>query len=124
MTGLIISDLDKKKIEITCEKHPDYKRIYASGFWGGLTPAGDLTFDIFEEYQENPSKLVITPPSKPGEMPKEKAVFNGSDDVLYMKRLLHIGVTLPISVVPSIIEWLQGKVDQYNEIQKNIQEMR
>ncbi|WP_028973132.1 hypothetical protein [Spirochaeta cellobiosiphila] len=45
--------------EITFEfvKDPDYKMIAINGAWGGVTPRGEIKFDLFFEHVDFPEEV-------------------------------------------------------------------
>ncbi len=92
------------------EKDPMYRRIAVNGLWGGINPYGDLVFDLFEDVASYPEKITVV--TTDGISTEER--FPPKNDADYVTRIQHIGVTIPIAVVPGIIDWLQQKVQESN----------
>lgn len=96
------------------KKSEDYKRIHATGFWGGIHPTGELYFDIYEDIFPLPSESQLIQDEKGIH---EKVI--GQKEVV--ERILHVGVTIPMAAVPSLIEWLKQKMEIYEKEFKNRQ---
>ena len=47
----------EKEITFQFEKDPEYHVITANGAWGGLTPRGELKFDLFFEHIDLPDEI-------------------------------------------------------------------
>jgi len=93
---------------IKFEKAPDYKRCHATGFYGGINPFGELVFDITEDIVEPPDEIELVPHDTDPSIRVEKPIQKETQ----IKRMQHVQVTLPISAVPSIIEWMKEKLSQ------------
>lgn len=104
-----------KTLEIEFVKDTNYRRIYASGFWGGINSSGDLFLEIFEDVMRNPQALKVSPDGI------EERV--GDSDIVKVDRILHMGITLPINSVPTIIKWLQGKLEQRVQVKEIISQL-
>jgi len=57
------TDSGKRTITYKYERHPDYRIVYANGAVGGVTPRGEILFDLFIEFVGIPDETVhsITP---------------------------------------------------------------
>ncbi|MBN1686303.1 MAG: hypothetical protein JW852_06585 [Spirochaetales bacterium] len=53
----------KRTVTYTYERHPDYHIVYANGAVGGVTPRGEVLFDLFIEFVGIPDETVhsVTP---------------------------------------------------------------
>ncbi|MEN3004726.1 hypothetical protein [Dehalobacterium formicoaceticum] len=111
--------MENKIVKIKFNKDQNYRRIHGTGFIGGTTANGELEFDIFEDCHEYPEMLEITFPEGEGGDAVEKKIPENTD-ITNVNRIQHIGVVLPLSVVPGIIEWLQQKLDDVNKPQNNL----
>lgn len=100
-----------KEVIFNFQKHPEYRQIHASGFWGSVMPTGELFFNIYEEIPRTPdkTKLVVISPTETREEPIDKQ----QDTYLMIDRILHVGVTISMETLPSIIKWLQDKYNEY-----------
>lgn len=86
---------------------PGYRVIYANLLFGGVNPHHELRFDLIEEQPPAPEE--------------ETCQFDESGNIIdrkvsrpdYVLRIRKVGVVLPMSEVPSIIEWLRGKWEEY-----------
>ena len=107
----------KKKVEILVKNDPEFRRVRGSGFWGAVTPLGELQFNIFDDAYVTPEKLEIKAPAEPGQIPQEQAI-NANPNIVNIIRHNHIEVTIPISALPSLIQWLQSKVAEHETNQK------
>lgn len=103
---------EQNKTVIRFVKDPNYRRFYAFGFWGGVNPLGEVAIEIFEDAVDTPETLEITYDEN-GNQHEER--FPERQDVL---RIVHAGVIMPIEIVPSIIDWLQRKLMEYEEMKK------
>lgn len=88
------------------EKNPDYRVIFANGAIGGVTPRGDIKFDLFIEYLETPEETVhsITPD---GLGPEIERTPHGPG----FTRQSQIGVIMSPGQAKSLAYWLMGQVD-------------
>jgi len=103
-----MSNKNEQVIEFIFENSPEYCHIHATGFWGGINAFGELRFDIVEDIPKEPDIVrIILPENKEEREPSE-------NDKIVIKRIRHVGVTMPMSVVPGLIEWLQRKLDEYH----------
>lgn len=82
-------------------KSNDYKRIHATGFWGGVHPSGELHFDIYEE--------VLPMPTQTRLIQDHNGIREEASGPISVERIVHIGVSMPMSAVPGLIKWLQKK---------------
>ncbi len=92
--------------KINFVKAPDYVETYATSIWGGLGPKGDLKITFVEDMYEYPDSITL--------VDKGNGIFEEtpvqSIDLIRKKKCM---ISLPVSEVPSFIEWLQEKFNQY-----------
>lgn len=94
------------------KKSDDYKRIHASGFWGGVSATGELFFEIYEDIFPTPSKTKL--------IQDEQGIREVKiEESEVTERILHVGVTVPMEIVPNLIRWLQEKLEVYENEIKN-----
>jgi hypothetical protein len=57
------ADSGKKAVTYKYERHPDYRIVYANGAVGGVTPRGEIMYDLFIEFVGVPEETVhsVTP---------------------------------------------------------------
>lgn len=100
------------KPTIKVQKANDFKRCHATGMWGNINPFNELVIHITEDIVDMPEKINLIPdPNNPTSYTEEQ--IKGINNIT---RIDHAEITIPISVLPSIIDWLQLKLDNYNKI--------
>jgi hypothetical protein len=112
--------INQKTMEFIFIEDPEYRRIHATGVWGSLTPLGDLQFDLTEDVPAAPDKTILKPPMEIGQPTSEESVITDPRTVKINRHRL-VGVTMPMSLVPSIIQWLQDKVVEHEANKKSTQ---
>lgn len=102
-----------RKIVFEHTKSPDYRKIYANGAWGGVTPKGELNFELFQEKHVMPERIVhaINPD---GSLGKELAREPGTE-VPVVQREAQAYVTMSTDSARSIANWMLEKVKQYEK---------
>jgi hypothetical protein len=103
-----------REVIFNFQKHPEYRQIHASGFWCSVMPTGELFFNIYEEIPRTPdkTKLVVISPTET----REEPIDEQQDTYLMIDRILHVGVTISMETLPSIIKWLQDKYNEYQTL--------
>ncbi len=88
------------------EKNRDYRVIFANGAIGGVTPRGDVKFDLFIEYVDTPEETVhsVTPD---GLGPEIERTPSGPA----FTRQSQVGVIMSPGQARSLAHWLMGQVD-------------
>lgn len=99
--------MDQKRISIQYAEAPGYRKIAATGVWGGPTPSGDLLCNFFIESGAPPKSLIIDIGSK-GE-PIEKPLFEEGKIFI---RELQVGILLNPGVAKAVGEWLIKRADE------------
>jgi hypothetical protein len=98
-------------IMIYFSKTKDYKILFATGAWGGVSPSGDIAFDLFIDKNDNPEYLkyqVDTNKAKEVERGKQKFI-----------RESQIGVILKPDVAYTIGNWLVSKAKEAGIVEKS-----
>lgn len=93
-------------------KDPNYRRMHVSGMWGGANSTGELYFELYEDVFDLPEEIRFKL-QEDGALSQE--VWPDEQNFL---RIVHAGVSIPMQVVPSVIEWLQSKLKEFEEMQK------
>jgi len=95
-------------LKIGTQKMPGYTRHHVTGFWGGISPDGEkLNIELFEDAPTLPDELILLFDNE------GRVIGNELGQVQYpINRYIHAGVTIPISQLPSIIQWLQSRYDE------------
>lgn len=100
------AEQQERVISVRFVKAPDYRLMFATGVYGGLTPHGCIRIDFFtdtgglpdqEDFKISGTKMervAVHPPDRPFE------------------RYLVGGVLIPLEHLPSIMEWFQGKLEE------------
>lgn len=93
------------EIKITFKKAADYRIIPVTGAWGGVSPQGEIIFDLFVEKLEVPEsvKIKVEPGRPPVEMAREGQVHI---------RESQIGVVVRPDIARSLGEWLIQKANE------------
>ena len=107
-----------KTTEIKFEKDPGYRSVHATTFFGTVSGRGELVFDICEDVLEYPDTIKVSQDDEGNQ--QEERIPEG--DVTRVKRIQYLKVTIPISVVPIIIEWMQDKLKKLEELEELVSE--
>jgi hypothetical protein len=97
----------------TYQKNPDYRIKYANGAFGGVTPKGEIKFDLFVEYLQNPEETVhsMTPDGLGPEIdrtPEKPPIVRESQ----------VGIIMSIGEAKSLAAWLMQRVNTYEQRNK------
>lgn len=99
-------DPGKRAITYKYERYDDYKIIYANGAVGGVTPRGEILFDLFIEFVGAPDETVhsVTPDGLGPEIGRtpEKPPFT---------RQSQVGVVMTPGQAKSLGYWLIDQVE-------------
>lgn len=106
--------MDEFKKKVVFEKSREYSRFPVTGFWGGISPVGELTIDLFEDINGLPESVIMG--LRNGVI--QEIEINPEDQDI--RRIVHAGISIPMHVVPTLIEWLQSKVKEYNNVQNQL----
>lgn len=106
-------NLNTKKIEISFEKDPNYRRFYATGVWGAVGPTQSIGFDLYEDVYQYSDKVIMT--FQEGSDSPLTETYPEETDITRIKRVQHAGVVIPLDVLPSIISWLTEKLEEANK---------
>ena len=89
------------------EKNQNYRVVYANGAFGGVTPRGDIKFELFIEYVKIPETVVrsMTPDGLGPEI--ERSPEGGP-----ITRESQVGVIMAPSQAKSLAHWLLGKLSE------------
>ena len=89
------------------EKDPDYRVVYANGAFGGVTPRGDIKFELFIEYVKAPETIVhsMTPDGLGPEIER-------LPDRTPITRESQVGVIMSPNQAKSLAHWLLGKLSE------------
>ena len=93
-----------KNIKIYFSKTKDYKIVSATGVWGGVSPGGDIFFDLFIDKRDNPEYLEL----KIDNHNKTEEVGRGEQKLV---RESQIGITLRPDNALVIGKWLIEKAE-------------
>ncbi|HEX9650479.1 MAG TPA: hypothetical protein VGA21_07955 [Cyclobacteriaceae bacterium] len=104
-----------KKIEIKYVKTGGFRIYHIDGFFGGLTPQGKIYFEPYIDKFHTP-KSSTYPIEKDGSLGVELRDFRSSEKGGL--REIEAGLILDINIAQSLVVWLQGKIDEYNQLVK------
>ncbi|NNM67993.1 MAG: hypothetical protein HKM06_08295 [Spirochaetales bacterium] len=103
-----------KEITFQFKKDPGYRLVVANGAWGGLTPRGEVKFDLFFEHIDLPDEITYmsTPDGLGPET--ERAPFPAP-----IKRDTLVGIVMTVENAENFARWLLEKVQQYRKKDEN-----
>jgi len=93
------------EIKITFKRAADYRMIPVTGAWGGVSPQGEIIFDLFVEKLEVPESVQIK--VEPGHPPVEI----GRQGQVHVRES-QIGVVVRPDIARSLGEWLIQKANE------------
>jgi len=96
---------ETKELEIIFEKATDYRLIAATGAWGGVSPQGEVIFDLFVDKFDPPDSMTVRIPS---DGPTEEKKIGGERHV----RESQVGVILRPDIAMIIGRWLISKAEE------------
>ena len=98
-------EVQGKTVTYKYTRHPDYRLTYANGAIGGTTPRGDIKFDLFIEFLDNPDESVhsITPDGLGPEIQRTPSAPP-------LNRESQVGVIMDPSQAKSLAYWLLAQV--------------
>ena len=102
-----------RKIDVTFKKSKDYRRIAATGAWGGPTPNAHILCEFFIEALDEPESIKLN--IKPDGTHEETERIGGQG----YTRELQMGVILRPDVALAIGEWLVKHANNLLSIGKN-----
>ena len=101
-----------RNIFVKFREAPDYKKVGATGIYGGLTPSGEVLCHFFIEFREIPDELKHI--VQDGNLVPEE----GNSPTPTFIRELQVGVLVSAQVVRAIGEWF---ITQSNTIEQMAQ---
>ncbi len=105
------------KLETHFLKSSDFKTIYGSGVFGGITPQGLININFFTERVPLPTKIVLEVDESTGQVGGE-IEREGKEGIV---REVNCGILLDISAAKQLLTWLEDKIHQYEEINQEIE---
>ncbi len=96
------------------EKDQDYRLVAVDGAWGGVTNKGEIAMHLYSEQHALPTSIthVVEPEGRIG------AQIDPQPGQLKYVRHLSVGVVMRPENARSIATWLLGKVDEYENLQR------
>lgn len=93
------------------KKTESYRTYHADGFYGGLTPKGNLYMEIFLERRVTPKEEVyeLGPQGNLAQNPLRKEGLTG------LIREIEAGVIMDYNTMVLLKNWLDGKIKEYQE---------
>jgi len=99
-------DSTKETFKVQFSRATDYRIIPATGAWGGVTPNGEIVFDLYVERQESPESIEIEVVD--GKQVGEKRYPQPQP----IEREAQIGVVVRPDIAKAIGEFLIGMADK------------
>ena len=97
---------EPQKMDIIFSRAEGYRRIPATGAWGGVSPNGEIVFDFFVEHRQNPERMEVE--VRKGEIIEKKRY----PDPLPIIRESQVGIVLRPDIAKSVGEFLINYADQ------------
>jgi hypothetical protein len=97
-----------RKIKVLFSKAPDYRKIAATGVWGGPAPTGEILCNFFIDQMSSPDELEITL-SPTGEKELENPIFKEEKTVI---RELQVCVIMSPLIAKSVGEWMIKRAEE------------
>ena len=104
------------KLETHFLKSSDFKTIYGSGVFGGITPQGLININFFTERAPLPKRIVLEIDEKTGSLLGE--VERESKEGLI--REVNCGILMDINAAKQLLNWLQEKIDQHEDLKATL----
>lgn len=99
-------------LKIEFRKASDYKIIPVTGAWGGVSPQGEIIFDLFVETREAPQSITMR--IEQGRVPEE---IHKEEGVII--RESQIGIVVRPDIALSIGKWLIEKAQEAGVIERS-----
>lgn len=99
-------------INVFYRRSEDYKIIPITGAWGGITPQGSISCEVFFEKSSQPEHTVLRVSDsgeKPVEVPNEKQRPEVTREVL-------VAMIMQPEVARNLGNWLIGKADEFDKL--------
>jgi len=97
---------EPQKMDIIFSRAEGYRRISATGAWGGVSPQGEIVFDFFVEERQHPERMEIE--VQEGEIIEKKRY----PDPQPIIRESQVGIVLRADIARSVGEFLIDYADQ------------
>lgn len=110
----------EKKIEFTNTFSNDYRIITATGAFGGVSPNGEIVFDLYVDKPIAPKNEEFVVNDK-HELKKVGVI---SESVDKFERQRQIGIVLRADVAKMVAVWILNKVKQMEEQVREIEEIK
>lgn len=106
-------DSNTKKVTLEYIKSVNYFEAFATGFWGGLNPAGKIQISFYEDQLDMPEKSEITISEE--EITKKEKTIKKEKDII---RVIKGTITFDIDKLDSFLMWINDR-KKFLEEQKN-----
>jgi hypothetical protein len=104
-----------KNIKLPTEMSPDFKRFHVTDFYGGMNSGGELSVFLIEDDIKIPNEFNLIQDENNPHLYKAEI----SDETTLVRRC-HAQITIPTAAVPGIITWLQSKMKDSEQRQKDL----
>lgn len=109
------------EIYFTYQHADDYRIVYATGAWGGLTPQGTIKFDLYNEYVAPPiheRRSVNIDGSLGDQIELERLNEGEAGRAINMVREMQIGAVMSPNDAEHLANWLLEKVAEWRSAQE------
>lgn len=104
----------KVLLDIHFLKNNDFRTVFTSGIFGGVTPNGLINANFFTDRAPLPNRVTYeVDPSNP--VIKKEAERDGKQGFV---REVHFGVVFDVATAKSTIEWLQNQINAVENLRK------
>ena len=103
----------EERVEFVFTEDDDYRDIYVNGAFGGVSPRGDFRFDLYQESQIDPERI-IQKLSEDGSLGEE---IERSPKGAQFLRTKKVRVTLTIDNAESVANWILRTIKEFREKQ-------
>lgn len=102
-----------KEIQFHYKKTDSYRAYHCDGAYGGITPTGKIYMEVFVE--RNPTPTSITAKVLPDGAIGPEVKREGKTGII---RQVECGLVLDIQTAKSLRDWLNDKIEKFEQITK------
>ena len=98
------------QIEVHYIKNNDFRTVFGSGVFGGITPQGQMNINFFTERASIPSKVVYAVNQVGDPLQLTEIDREGKDGII---REVQFGILMDMSMAITFREWLDSKIQEF-----------
>lgn len=96
-------------------KNNDFRTVFTSGIFGGVTPSGLINMNFFSDRAPIPKRITFEVDPKAGQLNNEVE----RDSKEGVVREVHFGMLIDINTAKSVVEWLNQKIAHLENLNKS-----